>query len=389
MAPTFKVTSIDKKRKAYSLRALQENLTGYAFVTPAVIIILIFGLFPIVYSLYMSLFNWRIRKGDFTGLINYTKIFGDWGGFAIFMGGLGLLGLAYWLWTRAFKSNSNPMRALQIGAAVVLIVAGTIMSMGWGKMVAAGDEDFLNSLIITVFYAVGTVPLQLAIGMVFAYLLYQKIRGKEAFRMIYFLPYVTPVVTTAVVFRTIFSSRETSLANIILSWFNAGPLKWLFEPRAMSEVFLGLKLEGIAAGPSLALGTIILFGIWSFFGYNTVIFLAGLGGIPKELYEAAEIDGANGWNAFKNVTIPLLSPVSFYLFLVSFIGTFKAFNHLYVMATPNAQNTVVTASVQIFDVFYAQNNFGYAASQSIVLFLIILGLTVAQNKILGERVFYG
>ena len=389
MASTTNVIPITKKRKVYSLRALQENLTGYAFVAPAVIIILVFGLFPIIYSLYMSLFNWRIRKGDFTGLVNYTKIFGDWGGFAIFIGGLALLGTAYWLWTGAFKSNSNLARTLQIGAAVVLIVAGIIMSMGWGKMVAAGDEDFLNSLIITIFYAVGTVPLQLGIGMIFAYLLYQKIRGKEVFRMIYFLPYVTPVVTTAVVFRTIFSSRETSLANIVLSWFNAGPLKWLFEPKAMSEVFLGLKLEGIAAGPSLALGTIILFGIWSFFGYNTVIFLAGLGGIPKELYEAAEIDGANGWNAFKNVTIPLLSPVSFYLFLVSFIGTFKAFNHLYVMATPNAQNTVVTASVQIFDVFYAQNNFGYAAAQSIVLFLIILGLTVAQNKILGERVFYG
>ncbi|MHB0988159.1 MAG: carbohydrate ABC transporter permease [Bellilinea sp.] len=389
MASTTNVIPITKKRKVYSLRALQENLTGYAFVAPAVIIILVFGLFPIIYSLYMSLFNWRIRKGDFTGLVNYTKIFGDWVGFAIFIGGLVLLGTAYWLWTRTFKSNSNLMRTLQIGAAVVLIVAGIIMSMGWGKMVAAGDEDFLNSLIITIFYAAGTVPLQLGIGMIFAYLLYQKIRGKEAFRMVYFLPYVTPVVTTAVVFRTIFSSRETSLANIVLSWFNAGPLKWLFEPKAMSEVFLGLKLEGIAAGPSLALGTIILFGIWSFFGYNTVIFLAGLGGIPKELYEAAEIDGANGWNAFKNVTIPLLSPVSFYLFLVSFIGTFKAFNHLYVMATPNAQNTVVTASVQIFDVFYAQNNFGYAASQSIVLFLIILGLTVAQNKILGERVFYG
>ncbi len=389
MGATTGVTLKPPKKKIHSLRALQENLTGYAFVAPAVIIILVFGLFPIIYSVYMSLFNWRIRKGDFTGLVNYIKIFGDWGGFAIFIGGLGLLGLAYWLWTRAFKSNSNLMRILQIGAAVVLIVAGIIMSMGWGKMIAAGDEDFLNSLIVTIFYAVGTVPLQLAIGIMFAYLLYQKIRGKEVFRMIYFLPYVTPVVTTAVVFRTIFSSRATSLANILLSWFNAGPLKWLFEPKAMSEVFLGLKLDGIAAGPSLALGTIILFGIWSFFGYNTVIFLAGLGGIPKELYEAAEIDGANSWSAFKNVTIPLLSPVSFYLFLVSFIGTFKAFNHLYVMATPNAQNTVVTASVQIFDVFYAQNNFGYAASQSIVLFLIILGLTIAQNKILGERVFYG
>ena len=168
------------------------------------------------------------------------------------------------------------------------------------------------------------------------------------------------------------------------------PLKWLFEPKTITELLFGLKdLQGILAGPSLALITIILFGIWSFVGYNTVIFLAGLGGISKEIYEAAEIDGANSWDLFRHVTVPLLSPITFYLFLISFIGTFKAFNHIYVMQVPNAQKTVITASVQIFLTFYKENNFSVAAAEAIILFLIILGLTVAQNKILGDKVFYG
>jgi multiple sugar transport system permease protein len=139
----------------------------------------------------------------------------------------------------------------------------------------------------------------------------------------------------------------------------------------------------------MALVAIILFGIWTYIGYNTVIFLAGLGSIPHELYEAAEIDGAGAWQSFRHLTLPLLSPVTFYLAIVAFIGTFKAFNHIYVMRMPAAQDTVNVASVYIFETFYKQNQFGYATAQAILLLLIILGLTFVQNKLFGEKVFYG
>ncbi len=133
----------------------------------------------------------------------------------------------------------------------------------------------------------------------------------------------------------------------------------------------------------------MLFGIWSFIGYNTVIFLSGLGNIPKEIYEAAEIDGSNSWNRFWYITIPMISPVTFYLTLIGFIGTFKAFNHIYVLRTPSAQNTVITASLMIFDRFYRANQYGIATAQAIVLFVIILGLTLVQNNVMGKQVFYG
>jgi multiple sugar transport system permease protein len=179
------------------------------------------------------------------------------------------------------------------------------------------------------------------------------------------------------------------LANTILSYLGVSPLKWLFEAKPLSEVLFGAQLPGLLAGPSLALVSIILLGIWTYVGYNTVIFLAGLGSIPPELYEAAEIDGANNWHLFRYITIPLLSPVTFYLALIAFIGTFKAFNQIYVMRVPSAQGTVNVASVTIFDTFYKANQFGYSAAQAIILFLIILFLTQVQNKVFGERVFYG
>ena len=377
------------RSRASVIARVKENLTAYLFILPAFLIIGIFGLFPIAYAIYMSLFNWRVTKGEFAvDPSNYTKALGDWTGVGLFLAGIALLVLAYWVWNNAFKAQKRRKLIVGLIAAALLIVMGVLLSMGWGKMMAAGDEDFLTSLVVTVFYAFGTVPIQLGLALLLAYVLFQNIRGKEFFRMIYFLPYITPVVSTAVVFRIIFNPRETSLANIVLGWLGIEPQKWLFEPRPLLEI-LGINLPGFWAGPSMALVTIILFGVWTFVGYNTVIFLAGLGSISKEIYEAAEIDGASGWDLFRSITFPLISPVTFYLFLISFIGTFKAFNHLYVMQTPSAQNTVQTASVEIFKIFYKANNYGYAAAQAIILFLIILGLTFAQNKLLGNKVFYG
>jgi multiple sugar transport system permease protein len=337
----------------------------------------------------MSTFQWRVRQGDFVGLDNYNKAIGDWLGLLIFLAGFALLFLAYLAWNSAMKSHSNWGMALKLGAAFLLLAGGLVIPVGWNRMIETGDPSFLNSLPITLFYSLTTVPAELALGMVLAYILFQKIRGQEFFRMLYFLPYITPAVASAVVFRIIFSPRDTSLANVVLAWFRLPPQKWLFEPRSMNEILFGVQMEGFLAGPSMALFSIALFGIWTYVGYNVVIFLAGLGSIPYELYEAGEIDGAGQLQLFRHITLPLLSPVTFYLALIAFIGTFKAFNHIYVMRVPSAQGTVDVTSVTIFDTFYKANQYGYAAAQAILLFLIILGLTFVQNKVFGEKVFYG
>lgn len=388
--PMSQVSSEKTPRKRIRWIDVQEQITGYLFILPAVTIISVFGFFPIGYAIYMSLYNWRVRKGPFTGLDNYSKAVGDWTGALIFTAGFVLLYLAYLAWDGAFKAHSNRGMFLRFGAAFLLLAAWLVIPMGWERMLVSGDKDFLGSLPITLFYALSTVPAELALAMVLAYILFQKIRGQEIFRMLYFLPYITPVVAAAVVFRTIFSSRETSLANQFLEMLNLPIQKWLFESKPVTSILLNMPdLQGFLAGPSLALVSVALFGVWTYVGYNTVIFLAGLGSIPPELYEAAEIDGAGKMELFRSITLPLLSPVTFYLALIAFIGTFKAFNHIYVMRVPSAQGTLDVTSVTIFDTFYKVNQYGYAAAQAILLFIIILALTFVQNKVFGEKVFYG
>jgi len=139
-----------------------------------------------------------------------------------------------------------------------------------------------------------------------------------------------------------------------------------------------------------AIPTLILMRLWaSMGGTQMIIFLAGLQGIPTEMYDAAAIDGANGWQRLRHITIPLLSPTTFFLTMLGVIGTFKAFSHVYVMQLPGARETTTTAAIFIFNEFYKSSKFGYAAALAFILFAIILLLTVVQNRIMGRRVFYG
>jgi multiple sugar transport system permease protein len=152
---------------------------------------------------------------------------------------------------------------------------------------------------------------------------------------------------------------------------------------------LSALLAGWLTGPSLALVVILTLSVWTFVGYNTVIYLAGLGNIPLELTEAAEIDGASRWDTFRHVTFPLLSPTTYFLSLIGVMGTFKAFNTIWVMRTGQALGTTDTFSVVIFQEFFEKSRYGYASALAFVLFGIILLLTFANNKIQGSRVFYG
>ncbi len=397
VATSDSATDRPSSRRRRDRGRLQEWTTGYLFVLPACLVIGIFGLFPIGYAIYMSLFRWRVRKSGFVGLENYNRTVGDWWGALAFIAGILIILVAHWLWTDAFKSRESGLgRFAKIFSSVVLLAAGVTIGLGWRAMMAAGDKAFLNGLIRTFYYGFISVPVQIGLALIIAYMLFQKIRGQELFRMLFFLPYVTPAVAGAAVFRTLFSPREERPVNALLGLFGIEPQRWLSESKPLSELFfggfldrIGLELSGFWAGPSLALITIIIFGIWTYTGYNAVIFLAGLGGIPHNLYEAAEIDGANKAQQFMNITVPLLSPVTFYLTVLGFIGTFQAFTHLFVMRNPAARDAVDTASIVIFDTFWKRNNFSLAAAQSVLLFVVILVLTLLQNRIFGRRVFSG
>ncbi len=305
--------------------------------------------------------------------------------------GFMLLLVAWWLWDSASDRVSNVGTAFRLGAAAMLLVAAWVLIGELPRVIAQGDSKWWTGLLATTWYSLGTVPIQLALALMLAALLFQNIRGRSLYRMIFFIPYIAPFVGTAAVFRIIFSARPTSLLNSGLSSIGLNPLPWLNEPTGIFQLIVGkaTQMPEWAVGPSLSLVVIMIYGIWTYVGFNTVVFLAGLGSISRETYEAAAIDGAGRWAQFRHITLPLLSPTIYFLTLYSVIGTFKAFNHIYVLRTGAALGTTDTASVVIFDAFKRDTRYGYASALAILLLLVILVLTAINNRIASRRVFYG
>ncbi len=313
-----------------------------------------------------------------------------WSQMVLISAGFVLLWLSWRLWQSASHRASMVSTLLRLGGAAALIIGAWVLIAEAPRIIAQGDVKWWYALLATFYYSLGTIPPQLVVALVLAVLLFQEIRGRSFFRVIYFLPYIAPFVGTAAVFKIIFSSRPTAPVNEILGFFGIPPLAWINEPQGILNLLTpGVNLPVWAAGPSLALVVIMIYGVWTFFGFNTVIFLAGLGNIPREMYEAAAIDGAGRWPQFRHITLPLLSPTMYFLTLYSVIGTFKAFNHIYVLRTGAALGTTDTASVVIFQTFQRDTRYGYASALAILLLLVIIMLTVANNRIAERRVHYG
>jgi multiple sugar transport system permease protein len=314
-----------------------------------------------------------------------------WSQIITISGGFILLLISWLVWKSASKRDSNSSTIVRLLAAVVLAVGAWVLIGELPLAISSGDKNWWEGLLVTVYYSIGTVPIQLGISLLLAVLLFQDIRGKGMFRLIYFLPYITPTVAAAAVFRVFFAGRPTAPINSLIQSLGGNTLKWLDEPTGIFQMIAGpnVELPTWAVGPSLALIVIIIYNIWAFVGYDTVIFLAGLGNIPGELYEAASIDGAGRIAQFRHITIPLLSPTTYFLTLLSIIGTFKAFNHIWVLRTGAALGTTDTAVVLIFTEFNRNTRYGYAAALSIVLLGVIVILTIINNKVAEKRVFYG
>ena len=377
-----------------STRSREQQL-AWGLLAPALVVLGAFGLFPIGYALYVSLHKWRIKKEAVVGFDHYVRAVGDVQYLLPFVAGVGLVWAAYRLRTTLSERDLRPLYVRIAWGAVVLLGLWVGLIQGLSGLVETGDPALYNGFKVTFFYAVGTIPFQLSLATGLAYLLFKITRAKGAFRMLFFLPYVTPIIASAVVFRTIFSLHPSSLANRFWSIWGLENQRWLHESKSVVALLLqGVGFTSYPAWvdsffPSLALISVILYNIWVYVGYDTVILLAGLSAIPKQYYEAAEMDGASEWQVFRHVTLPLVSPTLFFLSMVAVIGTFKAFNHVYILRTPGARDSVDVLSIAIFDQVFEYHNAGYASAMAFVLFIAILVLTLLQNRVLGRRVFYG
>ena len=314
-------------------RGFIENGQAYLFLIPAIAFLGLFKILPALYAVYISLFRWDVIQGAFRGLDNYFDI----------------------LWQNSTRSQA-----------------------------------FWQSLSTTFTYAAMTVPIEIALALVVAYVLFQKIAGRDLYRTVYYLPYVTSTVAAATVFSYVFHPQY-GLVNSLLANVGITGLKWFQEPDGIFQMLgnaMGLAIPDWAAGPSLALVGVAIFSIWHFLGFQILIFLGGLGNIPVEYYEAAKLDGANQWQLFRRITLPLLSPQIFFVFTIASIGVLRAFNEIFILTNGGPLDTTRTVTLLVFRTFFQQGQIGLGSAMGVLLTLIILVFTLIQFRFLERRVQY-
>jgi multiple sugar transport system permease protein len=229
------------------------------------------------------------------------------------------------------------------------------------------DPTFWNALKNTVVYTLN-VPLGMILALAVALMLNRNLRGLGFLRTLYFLPSVTSFVAIALVWMWIYHPTFGA-ANFLLNLLGLPPLQWLNSTQT-------------------AMLSVIIFSVWLGLGYQMVIFLAGLQGIPEDLYDAARIDGTNNWNQFWRITLPLLKPTTFFILVTSLIGSFQVFTSIYVMTAGGPVGSTDVIVYHIYQAAWEQLRMGYASAMSWVLFVIIMVVTWLQFKVMGSEAEY-
>jgi len=230
------------------------------------------------------------------------------------------------------------------------------------------DEYFWRALWNTLTYTVWSIPLSMVVGLALALLLNQKLKGLGLYRTVYYVPVVTSMVAVAMIWVQLFDPLYGVISNGLESIGIKG-IDWLGDPR-------------------LAMPSVIAVSVWKVVGWNMLIYLAGLQGVQEYLREAAAIDGATRWQTFWRITLPLLQPTTFFIFVTSLIGAFQVFDVVYVMTGGGPANATTTLVHQIYNAAFKALDMGYAAAMSFVLFGIVLAVSAFSFRAMRAEVTY-
>lgn len=284
-----------------------KNIKGYLFISPWILGMLIFTIFPIMFSLYISLTEWPILSAPkFILFQNYTNIF--------------------------------------------------------------NDEVFYTSLWVTAKYVIYTTVPTLAISLLLAVLLNAKIILRGFFRTIFYLPAVLPTIAVALVWSFIYNKDYGFINNLLRAVGISGPA-WLSDPK-------------------ISLFSISIMSIWTLCSTNIILYLAGLQGVPRSYYEAGVIDGANAYQKFTKITLPLISPVIFYTLIMSIITSFQVFSSAMMLTKGGPIDSTRFYVLYLYDNAFRYYRMGYASALAWVLFAIILLLNLIIFKTAKKWVFY-
>ncbi len=232
------------------------------------------------------------------------------------------------------------------------------------------DPVFWQSIRVTLEFVSAVVVIGSLISLILAVLLYRGIRAVGLFRSLYFLPYVLPVVATSTIWLWIYQSPLGVLDRFIHALGGSGSINWLAEP-------------------NLALLALIIFTIWFSFGFTLLLFMAGLTNIPPDLFEAAEVDGANSWQQFFKITWPLLTPTTLFVVVINTINAFQSFTQIYALTGGGPLNGTTTLTYYIYETAFKFFNFGPASAAAVIFFILILTLTGLQFWVSRRSIQYG
>ncbi len=239
----------------------------------------------------------------------------------------------------------------------------TVRFMGFKNYIRILETPlFWKAMQNTFYFVIVGAPLSVAVSLGAALMVNSKLaRFKPFYRTVYFLPVVTSLVAVAIVWRYLYHPAH-GLLNFALSWFGIAPVDWL-------------------GNPDIAMPAIIVMAVWKNFGYNMLIFIAGLQNIPEELYEASHIDGAGGWRQFVDITIPMLAPTTVFVVMITIIGYFQLFAEPYVMTEGGPMNATTSIVLMMYEQGFRWWNMGFAAAIAFVLFVVILVFSIIQMVI--------
>ncbi len=289
----------------------REELIAYLLISPWIIGFLTFILGPMITSFGLSFFDTNLFRAEWVGLANYSRLL-----------------------------ETDPTRSL-----------------------------FWVSLYNTAYFVIFSIPLTIGVGFAIALLLNQEIKGRSFYRVIYYLPSISPGIAASMVWLYLFQP-EFGVINWVLGLVGIEGPRWLYDTQTSKMVF-------------------VIMSIWGA-GSNMLIFLAGLQGIPTELYEAARLDGAVAWRLLRHITLPMLSPTLFFVLITNIIGSFQVFTSVYVMTggAGGPANSTMMYVLHLYLVAFRQYRLGYASALAWVLFLILLVLTLLVFRSSSLWVYY-
>lgn len=301
-------------RKKSFFTQLNEQKWSYLFVAPVVVLFFVFVVGPLIASFYWSFTEFNgMQAPKWVGLDNYRNIF-------------------------------------------------------------TNDPRFWKSIRNTIFYTVGVIPPGVALSLMLAIAVNQKIRFKNFFRVIYFIPSITSIIALSVIWKWLFAGEKYGLINYFLILIGLKPIDWL-----MSTVW--------------TLPAIMIMSIWAGIGYNMMLFLAGLQTIPTTVYEAADIDGAGTWDKFRHITLPLLKPTMVFVVIMGFIVSFQVFERIYIMTESEfgiggVLDSALTVVAYMYDIGFRRFQMGYASALGYIVFVVIFLITIINVRFVKSKVEY-